>query len=168
MREKEAVVFETWERPALSAGVAALGRLLWAFKKPARLGRKNGSKVCGRCLGGEVETDPSALVGRRRRRVGGGVQLRASAGRWGRCRRAGAAGLEVGGRDLVLLAAYLELEGAQATLDDRVGAVVERRERRHMAAAADPDAVRDPQVWRQVLWQLPVRCNVVSRQRRIV
>jgi hypothetical protein len=98
---------------------------------------------------------------------GGGVQTGASAGGRGLCRRAGVAGLEAGGRDLVLLASYLELEGAQAALDDRVRAVVERCERRHMAAAADPDAVRGPQVRRQVLWQLSVHCNV-SRQRRIV
>jgi hypothetical protein len=113
----------------------ALGRLLWAFKKPARLGRKNSSRVCGHWLGGEVETDPSALAGRWRRRVGSGVQLGASAGLRGRCRRAGAAGLEAGVRELVLLAAHLELKGAQAALDDRVGAVVERRERWHMAVA---------------------------------
>ena len=57
----------------MSVGVAALGRLLWAFKKPARLCRKNGSRVCGRWLGGEVETDPPAFAARRRRRrVGGG------------------------------------------------------------------------------------------------
>jgi hypothetical protein len=146
IREKEGVVLETWGRAASSAGVAALGRLLWAFKKPARLGRKNGSRVCSHWLRGEVETDPSALAGRRRRWVGGGVQPGASAGLRGRCRRAGAAGLEAGGRDLVLLAAHLELKGAQAALDDRVGAVVERRERRHVAAAADPDSVRGPQV----------------------
>ena len=42
---------------------------------------------------------------------------------------------------MVFLGSYLELEGAQAALDDRVGAVVERR---HVAAAADPDAVRGP------------------------
>jgi len=29
-------------------GVAALGPLLWAFKKPVRLDRKNGSRVCSR------------------------------------------------------------------------------------------------------------------------
>jgi hypothetical protein len=34
MRVKEAIVLETWGWPVLSAGVAALGRLLWAFKKP--------------------------------------------------------------------------------------------------------------------------------------
>ncbi len=107
MREKEAVVLETCGQPALSAGVAALCRLLWAFKKPVRLDMKNGSRVCGRWLGGEVETDPTALAGRWRRRVGGGVQPGASAGRRGRCRRAGAAaGLEAGGRDLVFLAAH--------------------------------------------------------------
>ncbi len=72
------------------------------------------------------------------------------------------------GGDLVLLGAYLELEGVQAALEDRVGAVVEQGERRHMAAPADPDAVRGPQVQRLVLWQLSVRCNVMSRQRRIV
>ena len=171
MREREAVdvVREGGGRPALSAGVAALGRLLWAYKKPARLCRKNGSRVCGRWLGGEVEADPPALAARRRRRrVGGGVQPGASAGRRGRRRRAGAAGLEARGGDLVLLGSYLELEGAQAALEDRVGAVVERRTRRHVAAAAESDAVRCPQVRRQVLWQLSVRCNVVSRQRRIV
>jgi hypothetical protein len=48
MREDEAVILEAWGWPASSAGVAALGRLLWAFKKPARLGRKNSSRVCGR------------------------------------------------------------------------------------------------------------------------
>ncbi len=96
------------------------------------------------------------------------MQPGASTGRRGRCRRAGAAGLEAGGRNLVLLAAHLELEGAQAALDDRIGSVVERRERWHVAAAANPDAVRGPQVRRQVLWQLPLRCNVVSRKRRIV
>jgi hypothetical protein len=169
VREKEAVVLEGGGRPALSAGVAALGRLLWAFKKPARLCRKNGSRVCGRGLGGEVEADPPAFaVRRRRRRVGGGVQPGASAGRRGCRRLAGAAGLEAGGRDLVLLGSYLELEGAQAALDDHVRAVLERRERRHVAAAADPDAIRGPQVWRQVLWQLSVYCKVVARQRRIV
>jgi hypothetical protein len=89
-------------------------------------------------------------------------------GRRGRCRHAGAAGLEAGGRNLVLFATHLEPEGAQTAQDDRVGAVVEQRERRHVAAAADPDAVRGPQVRRQILWQLPVRCNVVSRQGRIV
>ncbi len=170
VRGQEAVR-EVGGRPALSAGVAALGRLLWAFKKPARLCRKNGSRVCGRWLGGEVETDPPAFATRRRRRgrwVGGDVQPGASAGRRGRRRRAGAAGLEARGGDLVFLGAYLELEGAQAALEDRVGAVVERGERRHVAAPADPDAVRGPQVRRQVLWQLSVRCNVVSRQRRIV
>jgi len=120
VREEEAVVLEGGGRPALSAGVAALGRLLWAFKKPARLCRKNGSRVCGRWLGGEVEADPPAFAVRRRR-VGGGVQPGASAGRRGRRRRAGAAGLEAGGRDLVLLGSHLELEGAQAALDDRVG-----------------------------------------------
>ncbi len=73
MREKEAVVLETWGRPALSAGVAALGRLLWAFKKPARLGRKNGSRVCGRWLGGGVETDPSAVAAGWRWGAAGGV-----------------------------------------------------------------------------------------------
>ncbi len=57
---------------------------------------------------------------------------------------------------MVFLGAYLELEGAQAALEDRVGAVVERGERRHVPAAADPDAVRGPQVRRQVLWQLSV------------
>jgi hypothetical protein len=67
-------------------------------------------------------------------------------------RCAGAAGLEAGGRNLVLLAAYLEFEGAQAALDDCVGAIVERREQRHVAAAADPDAVRGPQVRWHVLW----------------
>ena len=76
------------------------------------------------------------------------------------------AGFEARGGDLVLLGADLELEGAQAALEDCVGAVVERREWRHVAAPADPDAVRGPQVRRQVLWQLSVRCNVVSRQRR--
>jgi len=74
VREREAVVGEGGGRPALSAGVAALGRLLWAFKKPARLCRKNGSRVCGRGLGGEVEADPPAFAVRRRRQVGGGVQ----------------------------------------------------------------------------------------------
>ncbi len=69
---------------------------------------------------------------------------------------------------MVLLGSYLELEGAQAALEDRVEAVVERRERRHVAAVADPDVVHGPQFRRQVLWQLSVRCNVVSRQRRIV
>jgi hypothetical protein len=173
VREREAVdvVREGGGRPALSAGVAALGRLLWACKKPARLCRKNGSRVCGRGLGGEVEADPRAFAtrrGRRGRRVGGGVQPGASAGRRGCRRRAGAAGLEAGGRDVVFLASYLELEGAQAALDDRLEAIVERREWRHVAAAADPDVVRGLQVRRQVLWQLSVRCNVVSRQRRIV
>ena len=61
---------------------------------------------------------------------------------------------------MVFLGADLELEGAQAALEDRVGAVVERSEWRHVAAPADPDAVRCPQVRRQVLWQLSVRCNV--------
>jgi hypothetical protein len=41
-RGQEAVC-EVGGRPAFSAGVAALGRLLWGFKKPARLRRKNGS-----------------------------------------------------------------------------------------------------------------------------
>jgi hypothetical protein len=118
VREEEAVVLEGGGRPALSAGVAALARLLWAFQKPARLCRKNGSRVCGRGLGGEVEADLPAFAVRRRR-VGGGVQLGASAGRRGRRRRAGAAGLEAGGRDLVLLGSFLELESAQAALDDR-------------------------------------------------
>ena len=49
-----------------------------------------------------------------------------------------------------------------------VGAVVKRRERQRSTAAADPDSVRGPQVRRQILWQLPVCCNVVSRQGRIV
>ena len=40
---------------------------------------------------------------------------------------------------MVFFGAYLELEGAQAALEDCVGAVVERRERRHVAAPADPD-----------------------------
>jgi hypothetical protein len=73
VKEKEAVVLECGGRPALSAGVTALGRLLWAFKKPARLCRKNGSRVCGRGLGGEVEADPPAFAVRQRW-VGGGVQ----------------------------------------------------------------------------------------------
>ena len=111
---------------------------------------KSGSRVCGRWLGGEVEADPPAFATRRRgRRVGGDVQPGAPAGRRGRRRRAGAAGLEARGGDLVFLGAHLELEGAQAALEDRVGAVVERRERRHVAAPADPDAVRGPQVRRQ-------------------
>jgi hypothetical protein len=111
--------FERWGGPALSAGVAALGCLLWAFKKPARLGRKDGSRVCGRWwLWGEVEADPSALAVQWQRRVGGEVQPGASAGRRGRCRPAGAAGLEAGGQNLVLLAAHLEPEGAQIALDD--------------------------------------------------
>jgi hypothetical protein len=73
-RGQEAVR-EVGGRPALSAGVAALGRLLWAFKKPARLRRKNGSRVCGRWLGSEVEADPPAFAYRRRRRrcAAGGV-----------------------------------------------------------------------------------------------
>jgi hypothetical protein len=96
------------------------------------------------------------------------VQPGASAERRGRCRRAGAAGLEAGGRNLVLLAAHLEPEGAQTALDDQVGAVVELCERRDVAAAADPDSVRHPQVRRQILWQRPVRCNVLSRQGIIV
>ncbi len=87
----------------------------------ASYGSSKNLQVCGHWLGGEVKADPPALAGRRRWRVGGGVQPEASAGRWGRCRRAGAAGLEAGGRDLVLLASYLEREGAQAALDDRVG-----------------------------------------------
>ena len=78
-------------------------------------------------------------MGRRQRRVGGGVQRGASAVWRGHCWRAGAAGLEARGRDLVLLAAHLELEGSQAALDDRVEAIVERCERRHVAAAADPE-----------------------------
>ncbi len=77
VREKEAVVLEGMGGPALSAGVAALGRLLWAFKKPARLCRKNGSRVCGRGLGGDVETDPPAFAVRRRCAAGG---VRGSAG----------------------------------------------------------------------------------------
>jgi hypothetical protein len=48
VRELEVVVSEVWWWPALSAGVAAVGRLLWAFKKPVRLDRKNGSRVRGR------------------------------------------------------------------------------------------------------------------------
>ncbi len=123
VREREAVVGEGGGWPALLVGVAALGRLLWTFKKPARLCRKNGSRVCVRWLGGEVETDPPTFAARRRR-VGGGVQPGASAGRRGCRRRAGAAGLEARGGDLVFLVAYLELEGAQAALEDRVGTVV--------------------------------------------
>jgi len=61
MKEKEAVL-ETWGSPPL------------AVKKTCQAGQDNDSRVCGRWLGGEVETNPSALVGRRRRRVGGGVQ----------------------------------------------------------------------------------------------
>ncbi len=81
VREKEAVVLEGGGRPALSAGVAALGRLLWAFKKPARLCRKNGSRVCGRWLGGEVEADPPAFAVRRRQFGGGGSAAVCSRGR---------------------------------------------------------------------------------------
>jgi hypothetical protein len=66
MKEKEAVL-ETWGSPPL------------AVKKTCQAGQDNDSRVCSHWLGGEVETDLSALVGRRQRRVGGGVQRGASA-----------------------------------------------------------------------------------------
>jgi hypothetical protein len=40
MRGEEAVVLEAWGWPALSAAVAALGRLLWAFKKTCQAGQE--------------------------------------------------------------------------------------------------------------------------------
>ncbi len=60
------------------------------------------------------------------------------------------AGLEAGGGDVVLLVTHLEPEVAGAALQDGVGAVVEWREGRHMAAATDPDAFGGP----QLLWQV--------------
>jgi hypothetical protein len=80
---------------------------------------------------------------------------------------AGGAGLEPGGGDVVLPVAHLEPEVAEAALEDGVGAVVEGREGRHVAAAADPDQVRGPQLLGQVLWQLLVRCSVVPGHRNV-
>ncbi len=59
--------------------------------------------------------------------------------------------------------AHLEREVAEAALQDGGGAIVEGRERQHVAAAAaDPDAFGGPQLLGQVLWQLPVCSSVVS------
>ncbi len=65
---------------------------------------------------------------------------------------AASAGLEAGGGDVVLPVAHLEPEVAEAALHDCVGTVVEGR---HVAAAADPDALRSPQLLGQVLWPAP-------------
>jgi hypothetical protein len=81
------------------------------------------------------------------------------------------AGLEAGGGDVVLSVAQLEPEVAEAALEDGVGAVLEGREGREgrcVAALADPDAVRGPQLPGQVLWHLLVRCSVVPGHRKIV
>ncbi len=80
---------------------------------------------------------------------------------------AAGAGLEAGGGDVVLPVPQLEPEVAEATLEDGVGAVVEGQEGRRVAASADPDAVRGPQLPGQVLWQLLVRCSVVPGHRKI-
>ncbi len=62
------------------------------------------------------------------------------------------AGLEAGGGDVVLPVAHLDPEVAEAALQDCVGTVVDGR---HVAAAADPDAFRGPQLLGQVLWPAP-------------
>ncbi len=76
---------------------------------------------------------------------------------------AACAGLEAGGGDVVLPVAQLELEVAEAALEDGIGAVVEGREGRGMAASAKTDAVRGPQLQGQLL----VRCSVVPGHRKI-
>ena len=82
------------------------------------------------CAGKTVPESAAAGWGVRSKRTrqrsrlggGGGSAAMCSRGRRrGRRRHAGAAGLEARGGDLVFLGAYLELEGAQAALEDCVG-----------------------------------------------
>ncbi len=58
------------------------------------------------------------------------------------------AGLEAGGGDVILSVAHLEREVAvvEAALQDDVGAVVEGREGKHVAAVGDQDAFGGPQL----------------------
>ncbi len=49
------------------------------------------------------------------------------------------AGLEAGGGDVVLPVGHLQLEVAEAELQDGLGAIVEVGEGWYLAAAADPD-----------------------------
>ncbi len=74
-------------------------------------------------LGGRFPPGP-AVPGGRRRGDGG------TAG----------AGLEAGGGVVILLVTHLKPEGAEAALQDRIGAILEGREWQHIAASADPDA----------------------------
>ncbi len=116
-------------------GSAAAGGGLGARLKQTRLG------------GGR--RSPAGLAGPRlRRRVDGG---------------AAGAGLEAGGGDVVLPVAQLEPEVAEAALEDGIGAVVEGREGRGVAALAKTDTVRGPQLPGQLL----VRCSVVPGHRKI-
>ncbi len=61
----------------------------------------------------------------------------------------------------------MEPEVAEAVLQDCVGAILEGREGRHVAAAADPDAFRGPQLLGQVLWHLLACGSVVPGHRTI-
>ncbi len=109
-----------------------------------------------------------SLRGRPRR--GSGLLPPGPAAPGRRCRGDGGStctGLEPGGGDVVLPVAHLEPEVAEAALEDGVGAVVEGRKGRRVAAAADPYSVRSPQLLRQVLWQLLVRCSVVPGHRNV-
>ncbi len=63
---------------------------------------------------------------------------------------AAGAGPEAGGGDVVLPVAHLEPDVAEAALQDCVGTVAEGRKGRHVATAADPDALRSPQLLGQV------------------
>jgi hypothetical protein len=58
------------------------------------------------------------------------------------------AGLHVGGGDVLLPDAHLQLEVVEAALHDGIGAIVEGRQGWHVAAAVDLDAICGPQLLR--------------------
>jgi hypothetical protein len=71
------------------------------------------------------------------------------------------AGLEVGGGNSVCPVAYLEPEEVAAPGQHAVGAVVERRQRRHVAVTANQDRLGTQEVGRQILRGLMGPCHVV-------
>jgi hypothetical protein len=76
----------------------------------------------------------------------------------------GSAGLQAADCDDLLPGPDLQCEGAAAAADDGVGAVVQRPERWHSAAAADPNQSAGEELGRQLAGQ--VKTGVMPGQRK--
>ncbi len=78
----------------------------------------------------------------------------------------GSAGLQAADSDDLLPGPDLQREGAAAAADDSIGAVVQRPEQWHSAAAADPDQLGGEELSQQLAGQGQAGTRIVPGQRK--